>query len=80
MRSIKHVLTERYYAWEDAVDLAKTDKEIDLSGQGNVYTPSEYLEPEESTAPEQVQAQVKAEAIDPSSIPATKTRQPSTTT
>ena len=28
MRAIKHVLTERFYAWEDAVKLAEGDKEI----------------------------------------------------
>lgn len=44
MSSIKHVLTERYYAWEDAVELAKKDPEINMSGDGAVYTPREYLE------------------------------------
>lgn len=44
MRNIKHALTERWYAWEDAVELAKTDPEVDMSGQGNAYTPIEYLE------------------------------------
>lgn len=39
-RGIKHVLTERYYAWKDALALAQTDREIDLSGNGPVYTPS----------------------------------------
>ncbi len=46
MRGIKHVLTERYYAWEDAVALAEKDPEIDLSGNGPAYTPQEYLEAE----------------------------------
>jgi large subunit ribosomal protein L47 len=44
MRSIKHALTERFYAWEDAVKLAKDDPEVDLSGEGNAYTPMEHLE------------------------------------
>lgn len=32
-RAIKQVLTERYYAWEDARRLAVNDPEIDLSGE-----------------------------------------------
>ena len=43
MKSIRHVLTERYYLWEDAVKLAENDPEIDLAGQGQVYTPQEVL-------------------------------------
>jgi len=30
MRCIKHVLTERWYAWEDARKLAETDPEVNL--------------------------------------------------
>lgn len=40
-RAIKQVLTERYYSWEDARDIAKDDAEVDLSGQGPAYTPGE---------------------------------------
>jgi large subunit ribosomal protein L47 len=39
MRAIKHVLTERFYTWEDARELAKQDPEIDLSGKGPTYIP-----------------------------------------
>ncbi len=46
MRAIKHVLTERFYTWEDAVKLAKEDPEVDLSGEGTPFTPMEYLEDE----------------------------------
>ncbi|KAM7212323.1 Mitochondrial 39-S ribosomal protein L47 (MRP-L47) domain containing protein [Rhypophila decipiens] len=46
MRGIKHVLTERFYAWEDAVKLAETDPEVDFSGEGAPYTPSQFLEEE----------------------------------
>lgn len=46
MKSIKHVLTERYYAWEDAVKLAKEDPEVNMSGEGPMYTPSSYYEDE----------------------------------
>lgn len=58
-RAIKHVLTERYYAWRDAEVLAQSDPEIDLSGNGPVYNPSEeYFE----DAPEEAEP-VKAEQI-----------------
>ncbi|PKS08910.1 hypothetical protein jhhlp_003523 [Lomentospora prolificans] len=67
MKSIKHVLTERYYLWEDAHELAKSDPEINLSGQGDVYVPIEdqqFFEEEEAKA--------KAEEADaPKPAPAT---------
>lgn len=44
MRAIRHVLTERFYTWEDAVELAKTDPEINLAGQGSAYTPGAFVE------------------------------------
>lgn len=47
MKAIKHALTERYYVWEDARAIAATDPEIDLSGEGNPYTPRGYMEEEE---------------------------------
>lgn len=46
MARIKHVLTERFYTWEDAVALAQTDPEIDLSGNGPAFRPAAYLEEE----------------------------------
>jgi large subunit ribosomal protein L47 len=64
MRGIKHVLTERLYAWEDAVELAKTDPEIDLSGEGQVYTPGAFVEEESAEdggADEQVAAEEEYE-------------------
>lgn len=79
--AIKHALTERFYAWEDAVQLAKEDPEIEFTKDGGVsFTPIEEVrEPEpqymeeddmlvESDDVEQVKAvdQVKHEAIDPS--------------
>ncbi|KAK2040290.1 MRP-L47-domain-containing protein [Colletotrichum somersetense] len=39
MKAIKHVLTERFYVWEDARKLAEEDPEVDLSGEGEAYTP-----------------------------------------
>jgi len=34
-----HTLTERWYAWEEARKVAKTDEEVDLTGIGPAYTP-----------------------------------------
>ena len=50
MRAIRHVLTERFYTWEDAVELAKSDPEINLAGQGSAYTPGAFLEEDEPAA------------------------------
>lgn len=45
MRAIKHALTERFYTWQDAVEVAKSDPEINLDGgEGQVYNPSAYEE------------------------------------
>jgi large subunit ribosomal protein L47 len=43
-RAIKQVLSERYYSWRDAEVLAKDDPEIDLSGKGPAYNPSNFVE------------------------------------
>ncbi|KAI0445907.1 mitochondrial 39-S ribosomal protein L47 (MRP-L47)-domain-containing protein [Xylaria telfairii] len=48
MVSIKHVLTERWYLWEDARKLAETDPEIDLSNTQSPFTPADYLEENET--------------------------------
>lgn len=40
MRAIKHTLTERWYAWENARQEAMSDAEIDLSGNGPAYSPA----------------------------------------
>ncbi|KAL3428396.1 hypothetical protein PVAG01_01905 [Phlyctema vagabunda] len=49
MRAIKQVLTERFYSWKDAEEVAKNDPEINLSGDGPIYTPEnfevDYTEP-----------------------------------
>lgn len=50
MRGIKHVLTERQYVWEDALKLADSDPEIDLSGEGPAFTPKQFLEDGEEYA------------------------------
>ncbi|KAK4087470.1 hypothetical protein Purlil1_8060 [Purpureocillium lilacinum] len=66
MRAIKHALTERYYTWQDAVDVARSDPEIDFeSRDGQVYKPSAYeddLEASESWAAEADSQAAAAEA------------------
>ncbi|KAF2260735.1 MRP-L47-domain-containing protein, partial [Lojkania enalia] len=39
MKAIQDTLLERFYAWEDAKNLAKNDPDFDLSGQGPTYQP-----------------------------------------
>ncbi|KAK1997165.1 MRP-L47-domain-containing protein [Colletotrichum falcatum] len=39
MKAIKHVLTERFYVWEDARRLAEQDPEVDLSSEVEPYKP-----------------------------------------
>ncbi|KAK7753668.1 54S ribosomal protein L4 mitochondrial [Diatrype stigma] len=50
MRCIKHTLTERFYAWEDARRLAESDPEIDLSGKGQAFNPASFYEEEAAAA------------------------------
>lgn len=45
MRAIKHALTERQYTWEDAVEAAKSDPEIQITKKNRIiYQPSAYEE------------------------------------
>jgi large subunit ribosomal protein L47 len=44
MKSVKQALTERFYTWEDARELAKADPEINLKNHANPYNPSTYFE------------------------------------
>ncbi|MCJ1313110.1 54S ribosomal protein L4 mitochondrial [Agyrium rufum] len=37
MRAIKHALTERWYAWEDARKIAREDDDVDLSASKETY-------------------------------------------
>ncbi|KAJ4300455.1 54S ribosomal protein L4 mitochondrial [Collariella sp. IMI 366227] len=87
MRSIKHALTERFYAWEDAVKLAATDPEVNLTGSGPAFTPAEYLEQGEAAAEGAQVAEAAEEVVektelaaatpDPATIPSSK-EQPET--
>jgi large subunit ribosomal protein L47 len=86
MRAIKHTLTERFYAWEDAVKLAENDPEVNLTGNGPAFTPSDYLEETETEtaavegeqhvaeAAEETaeKAEPAAAAPDPATIPSSK--------
>ncbi|KAK1779133.1 mitochondrial 39-S ribosomal protein L47 (MRP-L47)-domain-containing protein [Copromyces sp. CBS 386.78] len=74
MRGIKHVLTERFYAWEDAVKLAEQDPEIDLSDPENPYKPSSFLEAEEKTEGVEASEAQPTTEIDPSTIPSSKSQ------
>ena len=68
MKAIKHALTERYYAWEDAVEVAKEDPEVDLSGNGPAFTPREYLE-------EAGEQEALSEAdVNPSTLPSSSSK------
>lgn len=40
--AIKHVLTERFYAWEDARKLAPEDKDITFNGNSKVSVKGSY--------------------------------------
>ncbi|KAF8429532.1 50S ribosomal protein L4 [Tirmania nivea] len=44
-RAIKHVLTERYYAWQEAKELAKLDPQVNLTGHGPAYDAMVFEEP-----------------------------------
>ncbi|KAI1876786.1 uncharacterized protein JN550_000858 [Neoarthrinium moseri] len=84
MKAIKQALTERFYTWEDARQLAEEDPEVDLSNESSPYTPRSYLE-EEVADPQALEAEAEAEAeavvqeqqpgkpaeqpIDPSALP-----------
>lgn len=84
MRGIKHVLTERFYAWEDAVKLAEQDPEVDLTGNSTPYTPSEFLEEEladefveEEAAEEEIRAEEEVKEAQQAPVPeADPTAQP----
>lgn len=62
-RAIKHVLTERYYAYREARELAENDPEVDLSGQGVPYTPKVDEEFENKSLLEQVAIEDKQKGL-----------------
>jgi large subunit ribosomal protein L47 len=46
MRAIRHTLSERWYAWEDARKEAETDPEIQFTQDGMaIYTPAIEVNP-----------------------------------
>ena len=62
MRRIKHTLTERYYAWQDAAELAKSDPEIDLTPghEGMRTSDPDYAEAEDDETQQQQQQQQRS--------------------
>lgn len=85
MKSIKQALTERFYTWEDARQLAEEDPEIDLANATNPYSPNTYLEEDVAgaDAAEQQRQQVEESAqgqIDPSTLPKTPESHPAART
>lgn len=75
MSAIKHALTERFYTWQDAVDVAKDDPEINWEGgEGQMFNPSayedEYDEAEQSWADSGKEADdLSTEAMQPGTAP-----------
>ncbi|KAL2356536.1 mitochondrial 39-S ribosomal protein L47 (MRP-L47)-domain-containing protein [Cryomyces antarcticus] len=66
-RAIKHALTERFYAWEDARKVAANDEEINFSGEGRVYIPQDFTEeelPTEDTQGEGAEGEAQAQIQD----------------
>ena len=67
-RGIKQVLTERYYSWRDAQEIATNDPEIDLSGNGPAYIPAEFIEedfPEEENEGVELALDTESEPREP---------------
>lgn len=56
MDNIRATLIERWDAYNDALELARVDPSVDLSGNGPAYTPSPYEEDElyEDDVPEKL--------------------------
>ncbi|KEY71454.1 hypothetical protein S7711_03521 [Stachybotrys chartarum IBT 7711] len=69
MRAIKHTLTERYYTWQDAVEVAAKDPEINLQGgPDEVYKPDQYeddVDWEEELAKEEAEKEALATTAPP---------------
>ncbi|KAI9719940.1 MAG: 54S ribosomal protein L4 mitochondrial [Chrysothrix sp. TS-e1954] len=53
-KAIRHVLTERWYAWQEAREIALDDETVDLTGEGPAYDPErrreEYEEEDNNAA------------------------------
>ncbi|ESZ99139.1 hypothetical protein SBOR_0549 [Sclerotinia borealis F-4128] len=62
-RAIKQVLTERYYSWQDAAVIAKDDPEINLSGDGPLYTPKEFEEDIEEDVEAEAEGEVESKPL-----------------
>ncbi|KAK1594382.1 mitochondrial 39-S ribosomal protein L47 (MRP-L47)-domain-containing protein [Colletotrichum navitas] len=69
MKAIKHVLTERFYVWEDARKLAEEDPEVDLSGEGEAYMPLSGYE-EDPASNKYLTEDVEAAAVESPAVEA----------
>ncbi|XDG09132.1 hypothetical protein ABKA04_008747 [Annulohypoxylon sp. FPYF3050] len=61
MKRIRHVLTERFYLWEDARALAVSDPEINLADTRRPYNPSVYYEEQSEEPVEAESSETSAE-------------------
>jgi len=68
MKAIKHTLTERYYAWDDARRFAKkTNPDLSWEGKGNLFR--DDPKPKLSAKPEpKLKAKPKATSSEPTSL------------
>lgn len=78
-RAIKQVLTERFYSWRNAQEIAKEDPEINLSSDGPAYVPSnlveeDIMEEEQFEADEGSEAQPEGSHVPQEVMPETKPR------
>ncbi|GAB7351234.1 hypothetical protein MBLNU459_g1664t3 [Dothideomycetes sp. NU459] len=66
-RAIKHVLTERWYAWEDARKIAETDPEVNLNPQEGeyAYTPQDF---EDYSSEELAEQSAEPAALEPNQL------------
>ena len=71
MGAIRHTLTERFYTWQGAVEVAKTDDEINMNAEeGGAYIPSSYEEDDIDLSDgwQEPATDVKASATQPAAL------------
>lgn len=62
MRGIKHALTERFYSWEDARELAYDDEQIDMSQPYDFQWAPEHFDEEVQQREAEEAEKLRAEA------------------
>ena len=66
-------MTERYYAWRDAEVAANDDPEIDFSGNGPLYNPSDFIDEDVNEAePVEEQMELEGEQTEVKTLPEVK--------